>query len=92
VAQVRRFSFTKLFNSLKVGLVQVAGKILPADTMSALSRRSSSMTGLKGAEIPQRSAAMYGMMASLPNKGDLDELVLDVLDQLTQIEEPPPAA
>jgi hypothetical protein len=30
---------------------------------------------------------MYGMMASLPNRGDLNELVLDVLDNLTQLDE-----
>jgi hypothetical protein len=29
---------------------------------------------------------MYGMMASLPNRGDLNELVLDVLDNLTETE------
>jgi hypothetical protein len=33
---------------------------------------------------------MYGMMASLPNRGDLNEIVLDVLDQLTQTEEASP--
>ena len=27
---------------------------------------------------------MYGMMASLPSRGDLDEIVLDVLDQMTK--------
>jgi hypothetical protein len=32
---------------------------------------------------------MYGMMASLPNKGDLDELVLGVLDSLTDVDAPP---
>jgi hypothetical protein len=52
--------------------------------MSALVAHSSSMTGLKGADLPRRSAAMYGMMASLPNQGDLNELVLDLLDSLTQ--------
>jgi hypothetical protein len=29
---------------------------------------------------------MYGMMASLPEKGDLDELVLGVLDSLTKVD------
>ena len=56
--------------------------------MSTLTARSSSVTGLKGAQVPSRSAAMYGMMASLPNRGDLKEIVLDVLDQLTFVEEP----
>jgi hypothetical protein len=35
---------------------------------------------------------MYGMMASLPNQGDLSELVLDVLDSLTQPEGTPEPA
>ena len=47
------------------------------------------MTGLKGAQLPKRSAAMYGMMASLPNRGDLNELVLDLLDQFTRPEGEP---
>jgi hypothetical protein len=42
------------------------------------------VTGLKGADVPQRSAAMYGMMASLPNRGDLKTLVIDALDRMTR--------
>ena len=87
VVRARRFSFTKLANSLKVGLVQAAVRLLPASLMSKLTARSSSVTGLRGAHLPKRSAAMYGMMASLPNRGDLNELVLDVLDNMTRLEE-----
>jgi glutamate/tyrosine decarboxylase-like PLP-dependent enzyme len=90
VARAKRFSFTKLSNSIKVSLVRAAAKLLPARWMSALASRSSSVTGLRGAAVPQRSAAMYGVMASLPNRGDLNELVLDILDQLTQTEEAAP--
>jgi hypothetical protein len=90
VARVKRSSVTRLSNSTKVALVRAAGKLLPARWMSALASRSSSVTGLKGAAVPQRSAAMYGMMASLPNRGDLNEIVLDLLDQLTQTEEASP--
>jgi glutamate/tyrosine decarboxylase-like PLP-dependent enzyme len=92
VQQVKRFSFHKLSNTVLVGLVQAAARLLPADVMSALTARSSSLTGLKGADVPQRSAAMYGMMASLPNRGDLTELVLDVLDHLTRLEDAPGAS
>lgn len=87
VATAKRPSLDKLANSLKVGLVRTAARLLPADLMSDLTARSSSMTGLKGSNLPKRSAAMYGMMASLPNRGDLNELVLDVLDQLTRLPE-----
>jgi glutamate/tyrosine decarboxylase-like PLP-dependent enzyme len=91
-AQARRLSITKLSNRLRVGLVRAAGRLLPPRLMSALVARSSSVTGLKGADLPRRSAAMYGMMASLPNQGDLSELVLDVLDSLTQPEGTPEPA
>jgi glutamate/tyrosine decarboxylase-like PLP-dependent enzyme len=90
--RARRFSITKVSNRLKVGLVRAAGRLLPPRLMSALVARSSSVTGLKGADLPRRSAAMYGMMASLPNQGDLNELVLDVLDSLTQPEDAPEPA
>lgn len=90
VAQVSRFSLTKATNLAKVNLVRAATKLLPAGLMSTLTARSSSVTGLRGAAVPRRSAALYGMMASLPNRGDLEELVLGVLDQLTSVEEPDP--
>ena len=89
VAQARRLSAAKLSNAVKVGLVRTAARLLPAKWMSALASRSSSVTGLGGAGMPTRSAAMYGMMASLPNQGDLDELVLGVLDGLTDVDAPP---
>jgi len=88
VSQVEKASFTKLSNALKVGIVRTAAKVLPSGVMSSLTTRSSPVTGLKGAAVPKRSAAMYGMMASLPNRGDLNELVLDVLEQMTIPEEP----
>jgi len=91
VAEAKKPSRARLGNSLKVGLARTAARLLPANIMSSLTARSASMTGLEGSNLPQRSAAMYGMMASLPNRGDLRELVLDVLDQMTQVPDPPGA-
>ncbi|MBU0496054.1 MAG: aspartate aminotransferase family protein [Chloroflexi bacterium] len=87
VAEVKDFSMDKLSNRLQVGVVQTAARFLPEKLMSGLVARATSMLGLKGAQLPQRSAAMYGMMASLPNRGDVNEIVLDLLDQLTQVDE-----
>jgi hypothetical protein len=91
VATAKRLSLNKLMDSLKVGLVQAATRLLPAKLVSALAARASSVMGLKGGQLPKRSAAMYGMMATLPSEGDgptaLDEIVLDLLDQLTQPDE-----
>jgi hypothetical protein len=32
---------------------------------------------------PERSAAMYGMMGALPDRSDLNEAVLDIVEQFT---------
>jgi glutamate/tyrosine decarboxylase-like PLP-dependent enzyme len=88
VALAKQFSFGKLANSFQVGVVKVATKILSEKTVSALTGRVSTMLGNGGA-LPQRSAAMYGMMASLPNRGDVNEIVLDLLDGLTNVAEKP---
>jgi glutamate/tyrosine decarboxylase-like PLP-dependent enzyme len=87
VRATRRPSLTKVSNSLKVGLVRAASRLLPADMMTNLSSRASAVTGVQGSQLPERSAAMYGMMASLPSQGDLDSLVLDLLDQMTAVDE-----
>lgn len=86
VAQSKAFNWARLASSLQVGLVRAAGRLLPERWMSALTTRASSLAGFDGGGAPQRSAAMYGMMASLPNRGDLNQVVLDILDELTQVE------
>ncbi len=86
-ADVRKLSFSRLSNSAQVGLVRAVSRLLPPAAMSALTARSSSGVGLAAGDEPRRTAAMYGMMASLPNRRDVNELVLDILDQLTQTEE-----
>lgn len=87
-ARARQFSFGKLANSFQVRLVQAATKVLPEKIVSDLTGRVSVLFG-KGDGLPQRSAAMYGMMASLPNRGDVNEIVLDLLDGLTRVEDKP---
>jgi sphinganine-1-phosphate aldolase len=89
VANAKRFSLHKLSNAVQVGVVQTATRLLPPRLMSALTARASSLVGLRGSQVPKRSAALYGMMASLPNRGDVNELVLELLDQLTRPEKEP---
>jgi glutamate/tyrosine decarboxylase-like PLP-dependent enzyme len=86
VKAVKRFSLRKLGTALQLGLVRGAVRLLPERLISKLSSSASALTGVKGSHLPKRSAAMYGMMAELPNRGDLDEMVLDILDQLTRPE------
>jgi len=85
VQEVRQFSLSKMANTVQVGAVQAAVRWLPEGLVSRLTRWASGLMGLGQGRLPQRSAAMYGMMASLPNQGDLNEIVLDLLDQLTKV-------
>lgn len=87
-ASARRLTFARLANSAQVRLVQAMTKILPEPLVTNLAGRVSALLG-KGDGLPQRSAAMYGMMASLPNRGDVNEIVLDLLDGLTRTEANP---
>jgi len=82
VELVKRPSRARLSRSLQVSLAQAAARVLPPKLMSRLTRRSSGSGG-QALGAGGRSAALYGMMASLPNRGDLHEVVLDLLDQLT---------
>jgi hypothetical protein len=82
VDTVKKPSRARLSNSLQVGLAQVAARLLPPKLMSRLTR-GSARGGGQALGAGGRSAAMYGMMATLPNRGDLHEVVLDLLDQLT---------
>jgi hypothetical protein len=65
---------------------------LPAKWVSRLMKRASALLGSDDAGLPQRSAAMYGMIGTLPNRGDLKELVLDLVEQFTDVEKSRTAA
>jgi glutamate/tyrosine decarboxylase-like PLP-dependent enzyme len=81
--QARKPSLQKVRRELTEGLVNAAVKILPDSWIGRLTSRASALVGVKGASLPKRTAAMYGMMGTLPNRGDLKELVLDLLEQFT---------
>lgn len=83
-AAARRLTPAKVRDRLLVGLASAATRALPEAWVSRLMAGASALLGKGAASASGRSAAMYGMMASLPNRGDLHELVLDVLDGLTR--------
>lgn len=55
-------------------------RLLPSRVFGAVSRTANKLSGGDG--VPKRSAALYGMLSSLPARGELQELVLDALDSL----------
>ena len=86
VATVKKPSLQKTRDALLVALAQTAARLLPQRLVSRMTAGASGMVGVKGSALPQRSAAMYGMMGSLPNRGDLNELVLDLIDKMTRLD------
>ena len=84
VRAAKKPSVRKIGSALTLALARSATKLLPEDLVSRLTARATALLGVKGASLPRRSAAMYGMMGSLPNRGDLKEVVLDLVEQFTQ--------
>ena len=82
VASVKKPSARRIANQAIVNVARFAARVLPEKIVSQLTARASSLFG-GGAGLPQRSAAMYGMMGTLPNRGDLKELVLDLVEGFT---------
>jgi glutamate/tyrosine decarboxylase-like PLP-dependent enzyme len=82
VLAAREPSLRRSGNELAVKAARTATKILPGRLVSGVAGRASALFGGE-AGLPQRSAAMYGMMGALPNRGDLRELVLDLLESFT---------
>ena len=60
-------------------------RILPEKWVSWLISKVSSLFRGSGGGLPSRMAPMYGLIGSLPNRGDLKELVLDLLDSMTRL-------
>lgn len=79
ITKARRFSLNKL-NSQVGALAGSALGILPENMASGITRMFSK---IGGSGLPKRSAAMYGMMGNLPNRGDLQDVVKDLLDKFT---------
>jgi hypothetical protein len=85
IATVKKPSVRKVTNRFMVSAANRLVKLLPEEWASKLTAKSGSFLGASGEGLPQRSAAMYGLIGTLPNRGDLNELVIDLLDQLTKV-------
>ena len=81
VQAAQKRSLRNLGKRLTIGTVKGLQKALPESTFKQLQNLAARF--IKVDDSP-RSAAMYGMMGSIENKGDLEPLVREFLDQLTQ--------
>lgn len=76
VKKARRLNWNTVSTKVSVGLVKGLAKVLPEKVFSKLVTASGS-----GAAGSKRTSAMYGMIGSLPNRGDIQTMVLDFMDQ-----------
>jgi sphinganine-1-phosphate aldolase len=84
-AIVRKPSLRKTTNKFVIAIANLLARLLPKKWMSALMEKVSSLLGGSGSGLPSRMAPMYGLIGSLPNRGDIKELVLDLLDSMTRL-------
>ncbi len=87
VQRCRKDPAQRLIARGKTALISTAARVLPAPLVSKATQVISERLGLDGTELPSRSAAMYGLMAALPNRGDLKTLVIDALCRMTRPDE-----
>jgi glutamate/tyrosine decarboxylase-like PLP-dependent enzyme len=82
---VRRPTIQKTATRLIVRAANALTRILPEAWVSRLMGKASALlNGGEGGGLPSRMAPMYGLIGSLPNRGDLKEMVLDLLDSMTR--------
>ena len=80
---VRRPSLEKTANVWLLKIANLLIRILPEAWATRLMNKVSSLLS-GGAGLPGKMAPMYGLIGSLPNRGDLKEMVLDLLDGMTR--------
>ena len=85
VADVRRPSIRKSASKWFIAATDFLFRILPENWVTWIMEKFSALLG-GGGGLPERMAPMYGLIGTLPNRGDLKELVLDLLDGLTKEE------
>jgi len=79
----RRPGLRKSRDAALLRLTRAAVRLLPEKMVSQILSGASSGVSEGGGK--SRSAPIYGMVGSLPNRGDLHELVLDLLDGMTRV-------
>ena len=80
---LRKPSFEKTANTLLIRIANFLVRILPETWVTVLMEKVSGLMG-GGGGLPSKMAPMYGLIGSLPNRGDLKEMVLDLLDGMTR--------
>lgn len=86
VRKARKLNWNSVSSKMTVGLVKGLSKVLPEKVFSKLLNAGAGTP--KGGKTSSRTAAMYGMIGALPNRGDIETMVLDFMDQTYREESP----
>ncbi len=88
VVAVRRPGLRRRVVRAALGAASRGARAMPAPWLSALTGRARALLGGDGS-LPARTAPLYGMLATLPNRGDIRELVLDLVEGFTTLPDRP---
>jgi len=83
VRKMKKPNIHKFTSRATIRIVRSASKVLSPHTVSRITSRFGKR---KKKGLPKRTAAMYGMMGALPNKGDIRQIILDMLDGLNKMD------
>jgi hypothetical protein len=87
VDAVRESKVSHATNAVLVKAANVLVRVLPETWVSRIMSKASALLNSgkngDGSGLPGKMAPMYGLIGSLPNRGDLKEMVLDLLEQMT---------
>lgn len=83
VESARRPALRRLGDAALLNLANAAVRALPERMVSRLMWRVGERLKTPGGL--SRSAPMYGLIGSLPNRGDLHQLVTDLIDRMTRL-------
>jgi glutamate/tyrosine decarboxylase-like PLP-dependent enzyme len=83
-AASRKPALDRLVDRSRLALAGAVARVLPGTLVSRLTAAAGARFRFEGSSAPKRSAALYGMMAALPNRGDLATLAVDLLDRMTR--------
>jgi glutamate/tyrosine decarboxylase-like PLP-dependent enzyme len=82
VVAARKEPLHRLLDRSRLALAGTVSRVLPPALASRVGARAAQRLGAHGT-LP----ALYGVMAALPDRGDLERVVLDVMDRLTRPDE-----
>ncbi len=84
VEEAGKAKWDKISSSVAVSVAKGAAKVLPKKVMSQVTQLSSPAP--VGGKMPEKTAAMYGLIGSLPNRGDVEDVILNFLDKIYSVE------